>query len=30
VKGFDLKARLADVSRLAAIPEELLSGVHCA
>lgn len=30
VKGFDLRARLGDVSRLAAIPEELLSGVHCA
>lgn len=30
VKGFDLRERIADVSRLVSIPEELLSGAHCA
>lgn len=30
VKGFDIRQRIADVSRLAAMPEEFLSGAHCA
>jgi len=30
VKGFDIRERIADVSRLAAMPEELLTGAHCA
>ncbi len=30
VKGFDIRDRVADVSRLAAMPEELLAGAHCA
>jgi hypothetical protein len=30
VKGFDIRERIADVSRLAAMPAEFLSGAHCA
>ncbi len=30
VKGFDIRDRIADVSRLVAMPEELLAGAHCA
>jgi hypothetical protein len=29
VKGFDLPGRIADVSRLAAMPEDPLAGAHC-
>ena len=30
VKGFDIRERIANVSRLAAMPEDLLAGAHCA
>jgi hypothetical protein len=30
VKAFNVRERIADVSRLAAMPEELLAGAHCA
>jgi len=30
VKNFNIRERIADVSRLAAMPEELLAGAHCA
>lgn len=30
VKGFDIRGRISDVSRLVSVPEELLSGAHCA
>ena len=30
VKAFNVRDRIADVSRLAAMPEELLAGAHCA